>query len=608
MDTRRIGEILLAEGVVTPDDLERAARYQDEIEGALFGQALLRLGAVSEEQLLLSLAAQLDLPVLRSLDLPDDPRVYHNAVKALGLSRDWLLLHDVVIWFDPVEPADSAETPDQSEASLAAADDFGGGADEAQHDYDGVTLNVFARAPLSAAIQEPLYRSAPGPLRFVLGSNRLLDTALASVRASDRVMSRDDMDDTRRLREMAEEAPVIDFVNGVFEDALRRRASDIHIEPFEEHFQIRFRIDGVLHQMQTLPRQRFDPIASRIKLLSAMDIAERRLPQDGRQSIRFAGQDIDLRVSSLPGTWGESLVMRLLRKQAELPSLEGLGLEGQSMSTFSKLISEPNGVILVTGPTGSGKSTTLYRGLEMVNDGERKIITVEDPVEYDMKGVTQVQARSEIGYTFAKGLRAILRQDPDIVMVGEIRDGETAGIAAQAALTGHLVLSTLHTNSSLAAVERLIDLGVEPFLIASAVRGLMGQRLVRRLCDHCAEPADADEIALGQSLLNDAKAHGASAIGLLDNNWRKPVGCHHCAGQGYTGRVAVFEVARVTPAVRAVINGRGDEAALLSAAREDGFLTMLEDGLIKASTGVTSVSEVMRVLGAGTGTSTAASA
>lgn len=581
MDQRRLGDILLERGYVTPVDLERAARYQDEI-GALFGQALLRLGALSEDMLLTVLSDQLDLPVLKPDQLPQSPHLYHQAAHKIGVSVDWLLLHDTVLWFEGPASGDEAE-PDEVQASGIP---------------DSHALVVFSRAPLDPALHETLSRSTSAPLVVVLGANRLLDSALAALRSAGRVQSRDDMDDAQRLREMAEEAPVIDFVNGVFEDALQRRASDIHIEPFESHFQIRFRVDGVLHQMQTLPRARFDAVASRIKLLSNMDIAERRLPQDGRQSVRFAGQDIDLRVSSLPGAWGESLVLRLLRKQQELPSLEGLGLDGHAMQVFQQLIAEPNGVILVTGPTGSGKSTTLYRGLELVNDGERKIITIEDPVEYDMAGITQVQARSEIGYTFAKGLRAILRQDPDVIMIGEIRDGETASISAQAALTGHLVLSTLHTNSALAAIERLIDLGVEPFLVSSALRGLMGQRLVRRLCEHCARPASAEDIALGNKMLADARAEGA--VGLPDaTHWRTADGCHQCGGQGYAGRVAVFEAARITPALRSAINDRADAAGLLAAARQDGYLTMLEDGLIKASKGVTSLAEVLRVLGAG---------
>jgi general secretion pathway protein E len=584
----RIGALLRAEGLVRDADLDRAAQYQQEI-GALFGQALLRLGAVSEEALLATLSRQLALPVVSADDLPQAQSAYRAAADRLGIALTWLLAHDTVLWFEP---------------ALSLGDEISAGADDHHPDADAGApaddpdqpLYVFARAPLDPGLQETLLRAAAGEVRFVLGPNRLLDSALAALRSSGRVVSADELNDAQRLREMAEEAPVIDFVNGIFEDALQRRVSDIHIEPFEDHFQIRFRIDGVLHLMQTLPRARFDAIASRIKLLSKMDIAERRLPQDGRQSVRFAGQDIDLRVSALPGAWGESLVLRLLRKQQELPSLEGLGLQGHAMAIFQQLIGEPNGVILVTGPTGSGKSTTLYRGLELVNDGERKIITIEDPVEYDMDGITQVQARADIGYTFAKGLRAILRQDPDVIMIGEIRDGETASIAAQAALTGHLVLSTLHTNSSLAAIERLIDLGVEPFLVSSALRGLIGQRLVRRLCSHCARPADPEDAALGEHML--AEAAEAGAVGLpTSGDWMTADGCPACAHQGYSGRIAVFEAARVTPKLRNAISARADAGELLRAARTDGYLTMLEDGLLKAASGATSIREVLRVLG-----------
>ncbi|MEO1039974.1 MAG: ATPase, T2SS/T4P/T4SS family [Pseudomonadota bacterium] len=578
MDSRRIGEILLDQGAVTERDLDDAARYQAELGGP-FGQALLRTGALAEETLLSALSAQLDLPVITADHLPEDPRSYHQCCDRLGLSAEWLLQHDAVAWLPE-----------------AAASD--GEVEQGPDDPPDVVA-VFARAPLDPALAEPLERTGAGDIRMVLGPNRLLDAALAALRTAGRVTDEDAGDDIARLRELAEEAPVIDLVNGVFEDALRQRASDVHIEPFEHHFQIRFRIDGVLHNAQTLPRGRFDAVASRVKLLSGMDIAERRLPQDGRQSVRFAGQDIDLRVSSLPGAWGESLVLRLLRKQQSLPSLEGLGLEGAAMAGFEALVAEKNGVILVTGPTGSGKSTTLYRGLERVNDGERKIITIEDPVEYDMEGVTQVQARADIGYTFARGLRAILRQDPDVIMIGEIRDGETASIATQAALTGHLVLSTLHTNSALAAIERLIDLGVERFLAAASLRGLIGQRLVRRVCEACAEPAEPSECEAADARLARARAQGAPIpLDAGGAQWKRAVGCKKCSGTGYSGRIAVFEVARFTPELRDAVMEKAGDAALMAAARKDGFLTLYEDGLLKAARGLTTVEEIVRVIGA----------
>jgi len=328
-----------------------------------------------------------------------------------------------------------------------------------------------------------------------------------------------------------------------------------------------------------------------------MDIAERRLPQDGRQTIRFAGQDIDLRVSSLPGSWGESLVMRLLKKENELPDLEALGLEGYARVVLQNLLSQPNGVILVTGPTGSGKSTTLYRSLQGLNNGIRKIITIEDPVEYDMHGIVQIQTNNNIDYTFAKGLRAILRQDPDIIMVGEIRDGETATIAAQAALTGHLVLSTLHTNSALAAVARLIDIGLEPYMVTSAVRGFVAQRLVRRLCPHCSvavkNPQGEDHIwkmVKSGSIIAPQMSGKAS--------WRAPKGCQLCSQTGYLGRVAIFEVAKMDDALSDDILKNSSLQHLMKTARGQGFVTLLEDGILKARSGATTLSEVFRVCGA----------
>jgi len=588
MDDRRIGEILLEFGAITAADIDQALAYQRETP-VLFGQALLRLGAVAEEHLLAALSDQLNLPILTANALPRDEALYAVAPAALDLPLRWLAEKGAVLWWST--PDDDALMPLEGDAAAPAS-----------ITPDNASLSVFCRNPLDPALNERISASWSGPVRLALGSNRLLESALARLQSAGARRRETALSDVERLREMAEEAPVIDFVNAVFEDALRDGASDIHIEPFEHEFQVRFRVDGVLNLIQTQPKSRFDAVASRIKLVSAMDIAERRLPQDGRQTVRFAGQDIDLRVSSLPGAWGESLVLRLLRKRQELPSLDGLGLVGRQRQVFNNVIREPNGVILVTGPTGSGKSTTLYRALELVNDGQRKIITIEDPVEYDMDGITQVQARADIGYDFARGLRAMLRQDPDVIMIGEIRDGETARIAIQAALTGHLVFSTLHTNTALGAIERLTDLGVEPFLVSASLRGLLAQRLLRRLCSNCAAPASPDDVRAAEDLLDQARARGvqwpdAAFDGPAD--WRVPVGCDQCRGQGYSGRIAVYEAAAIDGAVKEAIAHAVGQEGILAAARKAGFLSMLEDGLLKARTGVTSVSEAMRVLGGG---------
>ena len=570
-----IGDILHARGLVKQTDLTQAARLQAEA-GGLLGQALLRIGAVSEEDLLIAQSQQLSLPIMANDSVSLDPEDYSRAMATLGLTARWLTSRQCAVWQD---------SPDQQ------------GTD---------TIHMIAQDILSPELREQVERRAHKAgvaLRDYVASNQTIEKALFHIR--DEVTTDVDGltdDDTVRLREMAEEAPVIDFVNRVFSTALRENASDIHIEPFEHKFQVRYRIDGVLHTKQTDPKSGFDAVASRIKLLSGMDIAERRLPQDGRQSIRFAGQDIDLRVSALPGSWGESLVMRLLKKETELPDLEAIGLDGHAKTVLQDLLSQPNGVILVTGPTGSGKSTTLYRGLRGLNDGVRKIITIEDPVEYDMDGIIQIQTNAAIGYTFATGLRAILRQDPDIIMVGEIRDGETATIAAQAALTGHLVLSTLHTNSALAAVARLIDIGLEPYMVISAVRGLVAQRLVRRLCKHCSVPVAKPE---GEDMIWSMIENGTILDTKLTSqklkakaDWRESLGCAKCSHTGYLGRIAIFEAVKMdNPLSEAVLAGASLQK-LLDVARKQGFITLLEDGILKARTGVTTLSEVFRVCGA----------
>lgn len=586
MDQRCIGEILLEDGIVSAEDIAEALAYQRET-GTLIGQALLRLGALAEERLLIALSAQLELDVLDAAAMPGDDVALSRAPAALGLPLRWLAAKEAAIWFAP----DAADTARRSTGDEAV-----------DLNAPGTTLILAARNPLDPALAERIEARFDGPVRRVLVSNRVLDGALARLHDVSARTAGETLTDAERLREMAEEAPVIDFVNALFEDAMRVGASDIHVEPFEHEFVVRLRIDGVLSRVQTQPRSRYDAAASRIKLISGMDIAERRLPQDGRQSIRFAGEDVDLRVSSLPGAWGESLVLRLLRKRQELPTLEGLGLQGPARKAFDRMIREPNGVVLVTGPTGSGKSTTLYRALEQINDGERKIITIEDPVEYDMAGVTQVQARSDIGYSFARALRAILRQDPDIIMIGEIRDGETARIGVQAALTGHLVFSTLHTNSALAAIERLHDLGVEPFLISASLRGLVAQRLLRRLCKACARPAGTSDLRAAEALMVQARSTGArypKAMLADPAEWRVPAGCPKCRDTGYSGRIAAFEAVCVDGALREAVARGAPARELELAAREGDFLTLFEDAMIKARSGLTSVSEVLRVLAAG---------
>lgn len=379
---------------------------------------------------------------------------------------------------------------------------------------------------------------------------------------------------------LAEEAPVINLVNSIVERAVQADSSDIHIEAGSKNMLVRFRVDGRMSEFMQQPMARFPAIASRIKLLAQLDIAERRLPQDGRFSIRAGNKEFDIRVSTAPDVYGESIVLRLLPKKRDELSLDTLGFEADHLELIRAWGKLNNGIVLVTGPTGSGKSTTLYGLLSDIKTGAEKIVTVEDPVEYQLDGITQVQARPDIGYTFARALRTFLRQDPDVIMVGEIRDKETADIAVQSSLTGHLVLSTLHTNDACSVFPRLTDIGVEPFMVAATIQGVQAQRLLRKLCPHCSEHTETPSF-LGEDLPT--------------GNWKKPVGCHQCQGRGYRGRIGVYELVPVTSAIRKLITHSAPLSEIRAQARASGSRSLLEDGLLKASRGVTSIEEVLRV-------------
>ena len=433
-----------------------------------------------------------------------------------------------------------------------------------------------------------------------LGSaaSQVIDRALEKVQDQGTADGRNISDEVSHLRELAEEAPVIEMVNNLIAQAFEEQASDIHVEPAERDFRVRFRLDGVLQTRLTLARDRFDAVASRIKIISGLDIAERRLPQDGRLSLRLSGEMVDIRVSSLPGTWGESLVLRLLPKERQQFRLDRLGMTPDNLEGFKYWIREPHGIILITGPTGSGKSTTLYATLEEINDGSTKIVTVEDPVEYSVRGISQVHAQPDIGYTFARALRAILRQDPDKIMVGEIRDLETAQIAVQAALTGHMVFSTLHTNDSLSAFTRLVDMGVEPFLVASAVRLVVAQRLARRLCPRCAQPEHPTGEVERQ--IDDLRQRSPQ---LFEGppRWRRPTGCRECFGSGFKSRLGLYEMVNVNSDLHDAILRRASAQEMSEMARRQGARTLREDGIAKAWRADTSLDEVFRVTGGAVG-------
>ncbi len=398
----------------------------------------------------------------------------------------------------------------------------------------------------------------------------------------DQAVERDDLLETDGL------APVIKLVNLLLFDAVKAKASDLHIQPYENEVVVRQRIDGVLFDVNPIPKHLQDEVASRFKVIGGMNIAERRLPQDGRSTVQLGDRIIDLRMSSVPTSHGERIVVRLLDKSAELYSLEEVGMDQHTLEQFRGLIGIEHGLILLTGPTGSGKTTTLYAALAEIDTKQRNVMTLEDPIEYQLPGVSQMQVNPRKGMTFASGLRSVLRQDPDIIMVGEIRDHETAVMAIQSALTGHLVFSTLHTNDSASAVTRLMDLGIEPYLVASSVAGVMAQRLVRRVCRHCGKHDDKSATDLSELGLDDASSVDSSAI-------RFGVGCDQCRQTGYRGRVGLFELLRVDDKIRDLIQKREPAGPIKAAAIDAGMRTLRGDGLQKVLRGQTTAEEVIRV-------------
>ncbi len=395
-------------------------------------------------------------------------------------------------------------------------------------------------------------------------------------------------EDLEHLKDLASEAPVIKMVNLIMQRAIETRASDIHIEPFEQSLKVRLRVDGVLQEIDAPNVKSTAAVISRIKIMAKLNIAERRLPQDGRIKVQMIGKELDLRVSTIPTMHGESVVIRLLDKENTVLDFVQLGFAGRHLEQFIDVLSMPHGIILITGPTGSGKSTTMYAALKQLNTPQRKIITVEDPVEYQMEGINQIQAKPQIGLTFASALRSIVRQDPDVIMIGEMRDLETARIAVQSALTGHLVLSTLHTNDAAGGVTRLLDMGLEEYLLTSTVNGILAQRLVRRLCPSCkvgtvATPEIVKELRL-------ERFTSAPEILLY-----KPVGCASCSGTGYRGRLAIIEFLPMTDPIRKLIMAHEEAGAIQKLAISEGMQTLYENGLVKVVGGVTTLEEVMRV-------------
>jgi general secretion pathway protein E len=556
---KRIGEILIERGKLDPANLERALKLQTGEAREKIGVILLRLGMVSGRDLADALSDQLDLPLALASDYPELPLMEER------LSSKFLR---------DVQAVPLRE--DDEELALAIADPTDSYVISAVQMASGKRVRAFIAAPneIDAAL-ERLYGGGKSSMGAIV----------------DNISTRDeeqDLGDIDHLRDLASEAPVIRLVSLLLTKALEQRASDIHIEPFENRLVVRYRIDGVLHEVESPPRRLSAAVISRVKIMASLDIAERRLPQDGRIKLRVQGKEIDLRVSTVPTMHGESVVMRILDKGGVPLNFESLGFEGAPLAKFIAVLDMPHGILLVTGPTGSGKTTTLYTALDRLNKPDVKIVTVEDPVEYQMPGINQIQVKPQIDLTFANALRSIVRQDPDVIMVGEIRDVETVSIAMQSALTGHMVISTVHTNDAPSTINRLLDMGAEDYLLTSTVNGILAQRLVRTLCPKCREPHAALPEVIEQMNLRRYVPTGPVTL-------YKPVGCPDCAGTGYWGRICVLEMMPVTDAIRSLIMRHATSGDLRVQAIKEGMETMFENGLRKALAGTTTIEEVLRV-------------
>ena len=540
----RLGEMLIERRLITAEDLERALEIQRE-RGEKIGKVLVDLGFVAVRDVLAALSDQLSIPLV-SIEGPPPA-----APELEGLSARFLRQSRAV----PVGMRDST-------VELAMADPLDFETLQAVSGFTGLKV-----APVLATEQEIL-----DAIDKYYGEAEKGDAASEGAGA-------DAAEDLEHLRDMASEAPVIRLVNAMIAAAVEKRSSDIHIEPFEKEFRVRYRVDGVLYNQEPPPRELKAAIISRVKLMAKLNIAERRLPQDGRIKIKTLGREVDLRVSTLPTLYGESVVMRLLDRSAgDFYDLKRLGFDQRMLERMEYYTSLPHGIFLVTGPTGSGKSTTLYSALKRINTSERKIITIEDPVEYQMDGINQIHVNPQIGLTFASGLRHIVRQDPDVIMVGEIRDRETADVAIRSALTGHVVYSTLHTNDAPSAVTRLTDMGVENYLITSSLLAVLAQRLVRVICPHCKAPDGTRMTPEGERI----------------QCWRG-AGCDACFGSGYAGRLGIFELMELNDEIRHLVMKNEDAMAITAAARRNGMRNLREDGWMKVREGLTTADEVIRV-------------
>lgn len=560
LSEKLIGQFLVAKGMLQPPNLLAALELQKDGGGSeRLGAILTRQGWVSERVLYQALSEQLGIPLAMAEDYPDLP-IYEDRVSTRFLQEARAL---------PLrEHADRLV--------LVMADPLDRYVIDAFRLVTGHEISVLLGLPseIDAAF-ERLYVAGRSSIGQIVGETEVF-------------LEPEESSDVQHLKDLASEAPVIRVVNLIMERALEARASDIHIEPFENRLIVRYRVDGVMQEVESPPRRLSAAVISRIKIMSNLDIAERRLPQDGRIKLRSKSKEIDLRVSTVPTIHGESVVMRVLDKGGVPLNFDTLGFQPTTLKLFLDALTQPHGIILVTGPTGSGKTTTLYTALQLLNKPDVKILTVEDPVEYQMEGINQIQVKPQIGLTFANALRSIVRQDPDVIMIGEIRDLETAQIAVQSALTGHMVISTLHTNDAPSTVNRLLDMGVEDYLLTSTVNGILAQRLVRSLCKVCREPYQP----LPEVVKEFDLERFANGIPIV---LYRPVGCEACGGTGYSGRLGIMEMLPMTDTIRSLVMRHAISGDIRRQAIDEGMQTLYEDGLRKVLAGIVTLEEVLRV-------------
>ncbi|RLJ02972.1 MAG: type II secretion system protein GspE [Candidatus Aenigmatarchaeota archaeon] len=556
----RLGEILVEWGILDEEKLYQALKIQKE-SGKKLGEILVEQGFVTEKQVTEALAYEHHLQVVSLNDVQIEEKLLNM------FSYQWLKRHNVI----PFR-------------------------------LEGDTLTVAVNDPLNLSVLQEIRNRTGYRIKLVLATSKEIKEAInkyygplrsAQEAIKEIVIEKGKFQSTEKelsvkeLEAVVQEAPIVRLVNSVIGEAIKQSASDVHFEPQRENLRVRFRIDGVLYERMIIPKELQSAVISRIKIISGMDIAEKRKPQDGRMSLIIESKEFDIRVSTLPDIFGEKVVLRILDKKSIIRPLESLGMEEKELKIVKSLIFQPYGMILVTGPTGSGKTTTLYSILNILNDESRNIVTVEDPVEYELDGINQTAINVRAGYTFATAIRHILRQDPDVIMVGEIRDLETAEIAVQAALTGHLVLSTLHTNNAPGAITRLLDMNVEPFLISSSVIGVIAQRLVRKLCPFCKReyiPSMEEK----ERILKDFSLNKEVILA-------KPQGCKECYGIGYSGRTGIFEILKVDDEIKNLILKRANESEITQVAISKGMDTLKISGFKKALKKITSLEEVMRV-------------